>query len=365
MKWKVVVTLALSALSACGAAPEQAAAPTSDASGNELNTAVRVRVASVALTEIGAQSVATGVVEPFRKAVISAEVGGRVIERLVEPGTPVRSDQIMLRLDDERARITRKEAQARRQTRWVNLSEARNELARGENLREKQFISEDTLETLRFGVQRALSGLREAEASLASAERALADTIIRAPFDGTAELVHAQIGDFLNPSSPVVTLVDFSRARVRAGVTAREAALLGGTRTAEIGLEALGSAAITGEVHSVARVSDPTTGTYAVEIWIDQPGAQIREGMLANVRLPYEAPERSLMMPSVATFRRDGRPHVFIADGNVARLKAVQTGRANGATIEVTAGLSAGDRVIIEGQFALSDGASIAVAGES
>jgi HlyD family secretion protein len=362
MKTHLLVVLAVSLIGAsCSLPEEQGGADSSFENDQALNTSVRVRVVAAEEAEIGQQATVSGVIEPFRSAVVAAEVGGRVLERLVEPGDRVEKSAALIRLDDERVRISRTEALARRQTQAVNLAEARNELKRGEDLREQQFISDTELDGLRFAVQRASSGLRQAEAALAAANRALEDSVIRAPFPGTAELVHVQTGDFLNAGSPVATMVDFSRARVRAGVTAREAAQLASTETARVALEAIGSAAFDGTVHSVGRISDTASGTYPVEIWIDNPSDVLREGMLATVHLPYSAPQRSLVVPSAAVFRRDGQMHVFTVSGDVAIRKFVRTGRGNGALIEIVDGLAAGELVVFEGQFALRDGARVIV----
>ncbi len=334
-------------------APSEPAAP--------LNTAVQVRVAVVAEASFGTDSTVSGVVEPFRRAVASAEVAGRVLQRLVEPGDQVQMGQALARLDDERVRIARDQARARKRSMDVNLAEARSELRRGENLRKQHFISEDTLETLRFAVQRSAAALQEAQAALDAAERALSDTVVKAPFDGTTELVHVQTGDYLNPGAPVATLVDFTRARVRAGVTAREASRLAGVDVARIGLDAMGASLLEGEVHSIARISDPATGTYAVEIWLDNPADELREGMLATVRLPYAAAEQSLVVPGSAVFRRDGRMHVYVVEGATARLRAIEAGRIGSTQVEIVGGLNPGEQVVIDGQFALRDGAPVQV----
>lgn len=358
-----LLIVALCLFGASCSVPEETAPELRASEAPALNTSVRVRVVAAKEAEIGQQATVSAVVEPFRRAVVAAEAGGRVLERMVEPGDAVEEGAVLIRLDDERARIARAEALARRQTQMVNLAEARNELKRGEDLRERQFISDTELDALRFAVQRASSGLGQAEAALAAAERALADSVIRAPFTGTAELVHVQMGDFLSAGSPVATMVDFSRARVRAGVTAREAAQLASTETARVALEAIGADAFNGLVYSVGRISDAGSGTYPVEIWIENPRDVLREGMLATVHLPYTAPERSLVVPSAAVFRRDGRMHVFTVTGDIAHQRSVQTGRGNGSLIEITSGLSAGDLVVFEGQFALRDGARVIVRG--
>ena len=363
----VLVLLAV-LVTGCGNEPAASEANNQEvaqASGlnSALSTAVRVRVSTVANSAVIRQSQVSGVVEAFRKTTVAAEVGGRVVTRHIEPGDPVEQGQPLFSLDEERASIAQQEARARVRTAQVNLAEARSELRRGENLRARDFISRDTLESLTFAVRRSETQLGVAEANLAAATRALADTVIRAPFSGSAENVHVQQGDYVKAGTPVATLADFSRARVRAGITAREAALLGKSATAELGLDALGSQTVTGTIQSIAHIANPATGTYDVEIWLDNETRSLREGMLATVRLPYEATDESLVVPSAAVFRRSGTLHVFTVEGGKAHLKPVITGRTDGNLIEVTSGLTTGEQVVIEGQFALREGANVTVDG--
>ena len=111
----------------------------------------------------------------------------------------------------------------------------------------------------------------------------------------------------------------------------------------------------------MSHVADPATGTYNVEIWIENDTHLLREGMIATVRLPYAADARALVVPSNAVFRRAGTMHVFTVADDRAQLRAVETGRANGPVIEVLRGLESGELVVIEGQFALRDGALVTV----
>ena len=361
-----LVSTALLALGLYGcngsAAPENVAEvdPASgDRLASALSTAVHVKVAPAIFADVQQQAAVSGVAEAFRKSTVAAEVSGRVISRLVEPGDQVTKGQKLIQLDSERARIAKNEAEARVQSAEVNLAEARSELQRGENLYAREFISEGTLDTLRFAVQRAISELAAASASLAAASRALNDTTIRAPFDGIAELIHVQEGDYVNPGLPIATVADFSSIRIRAGVTAREATLLVGTETASLTLEALGAQTLTGRVHSVARIADPGAGTYAVEIWLDDDRQLVREGMLATVYLPYASQEQHLTVPASAVFRRNGTMHAFVVTDDRAKLRPVRTGRSDAVQVEVLEGLTEGETVVTEGQFALRDGAMV------
>ena len=342
-------------------APSQPHNPAASA----LITPVHVKVAAVRVADVQRQATVAGVVEAFRTATIAAETNGRVIRRAVEPGDRVGTGQVLVTLDKERALITRDQANATVRAREIDLQQAANEWRRGEDLRSRDFISEDMLERLKFTEVRARAVLDAARAELAAAERLLSDTEVRAPFPGVAETVHVHQGDYLNPGTPVATLADFSKVRIKAGVTAREATLLRGADEAEVTLDALGPEPLRGTIHSLARMADAATGTYTMEVWLEDPAYspsnELREGMLATVYLPRTATTTRLAVPSTAVFRRGGTMHVFVVVDRNAHLRPVRTGHTNGPTIEVLDGLADGELVVTDGQFALRDGASVTV----
>ena len=349
-----------------GPSPESpiAVAPSAgDTAVSALVTPVRVRVASARRGDVQRQATVDGVVAAYRKATVAAETNGRVVRRTVEPGDSVPAGKALLALDSERALIARDQASAGVRTRQIDLQQAGNELRRGQDLRRQEFISEDALEQLKFAEVRAQAALAAAQAELAAAERVLADAEVRAPFPGIVEVVHVHEGDYLSPGTPVATLVDFSKVRIKAGVTAREATLLRDAGQIELTLDALGPGRLRGTVNSVARMADAATGTYTLEVWLEvsasPTGGLLREGMLAVVYLPHAGVATHLAVPSTAVFRRDGTMHVFVVKDRRATLRAVRLGHTNGSTIEVLEGLTVGDLVVTEGQFALRDDAPV------
>ena len=336
-----------------------------DAVKSALNTPVHVRVAPATLADLRRESTAAGVVEAFRKATVAAEAHGRVTLRSVEPGDAVAAGQVLVQLDKERARIALNEAGARVRAGEIDLRKAHNALRRGRDLHAGEFISRDVLEDLHFAEARARAALGAARAQGAAAERVLADAEVRAPFAGIAERIHVHEGDYVNPGTPVATLADFSKVRVKAGITAREAASLQGVGHAELTLGVLGPEPLRAAINSVARVSEPATGTYTLELWLEDVSEDLRgglrEGMLATVHLPHAGAETRLTVPSAAVFRRGGVMHAFVVRDGRAALRPVRTGRSNGPIVEVLGGLAEGDVVVTDGQFALRDGAPVVV----
>jgi membrane fusion protein (multidrug efflux system) len=286
-----------------------------------------------------------------------------VIERLVESGDAVTAGAPLLRVDATRLALAVEEARANVSARKVDLAEAARELARGEQLAEGNTISKSRFDSLGFGVERAESALALARVNLATAERALQDASIRAPFDGTVEEVRVDVGDYLAPGTPVAVMVDLSRARVRAGVTAAEARGLapGGTVTAVF--EDLGAREMQGTIRSVGRLADPGTGTYTVEVWIDDPRGELRDGMVARVLLPRAEHDPQPVVPRAALLRRQGLTALFVVEDGVARARSVRVGRSSEDLVEILEGVSVGEEVVVDGLFALRDGAAVSVEG--
>lgn len=327
-----------------------------------LTTAVRVKVAPIVAARIDRAGTVTGLVSAFRKTTVAAEVGGRVVKRLVEPGATVEKGQLLIELDQHRAHLAVEQAKAIASARAVDRNQAAHQYRRGRDLFAKSVISEDTLDDLRFAEERTRAQLLGAQAQLSTARRALADTRILAPFKGTAEIVHVQEGDYLQPGTAIATLTDFSKVRIRAGVTATEANSIAPGQVATLHFQALGGVALPGRVQNVGRIADAASGTYAVEIWLDGPEtARLREGMMATVTLPSSARATKTAAPASAVFRKNGRTHIYTIFDDKAKLTPVRVGLSNGKLVEILEGVSAGELVVVDGQFALRDGANVTV----
>jgi multidrug efflux pump subunit AcrA (membrane-fusion protein) len=111
-------------------------------------------------------------------------------------------------------------------------------------------------------------------------------------------------------------------------------------------------------------MADPKTGTYPVELWLDNAERRIREGMVGQLELPTPESASSVIAPRAAILRKGGLA-VYVVEERDGQARAVarpvRTGRAQGDLIELLEGVDAGERVVVEGQFALVDGASVFV----
>ena len=359
---------ALMLANACGridATPRgDAADPTAAGAAPRL----RVRTLPVERGRLDDVGHVSGVARAFHKTRLTAETAGRVVARRVEPGTAVEEGDVIVELDASRLALALRRAEAMLRARRNDLAHAQREHERGEQLVAQAALSEQRRDDLRHRLESARDQLTLAEVARDTAQRNLADAHIAAPFAGRVEDVEVDVGDYVAPGTPVATLVDLSRARIFAGVTAEEAARIRSGEHARVSFSALGGRSLDAQVRSVSSVADPGDGTYRVELRVEDPERRLRDGLVAEIEMSgANAPER-LLAPRVALLRRGGRPEVFVVEsehgGHVARRRSVRTGRSSGDRVEILEGLSEGDRVVVDGHFALSDGARVSVGGE-
>ena len=319
---------------------------------------VRVRAEAVSLQPLDAGPGWTGLVQFQRKVRLSPEVPGRVVHRAVDRGDTVGEGDVLLRLDDTRIALEADRARVAVESAEHQATFAAAELARAESLGDA--LSPQALDQARHGEEMARAGLAQARIVEQTAARALADTRVRAPFGGVIADRYADVGDTVAPGVPLFILVSVDPILVRVGVSAAEGARLEPGATARIVLPDLGGAEGSGELLTVGQVPDPMTGTYAADFRLPNPDRRLREGMVAHVH--PEIPDVAvLQVPRQALVEHDGGPAVFVIDGAIARLRPLRLGRQGPARAEVVDGLAAGEEVVVQGQFALTDGVPVDV----
>jgi multidrug efflux pump subunit AcrA (membrane-fusion protein) len=164
-------------------------------------------------------------------------------------------------------------------------------------------------------------------------------------------------------------VIDLSRARVFGGVTAEEAARLAPDMRATASFTSLGGLTQDAVLRNVARIADPADGTYRIELWIEAPDERLRDGVVATLEFASGAGVARPLAPRAALMRNRGRSEVFVVERpaqdaeGVARRRGVRTGRSGGERVEILEGLEPGDEVVVDGQFALRDGAAVVVDG--
>jgi RND family efflux transporter MFP subunit len=365
----VFLSLTLTA-AACDSAESANPIPSAEPDAAAIEPRVRVRAVEAERGRLDEVGDATGIVEPFALARVAAETSGRVKVRRVDRGSAVEEGTLMIELDASRAQIQVRQADATLSARQSDREQAERERLRSDQLRQRESVSAAAYDRSAHQATSAVAAESIAVLGKRAAADALRDAKITAPFAGTIADFHVELGEFVGPGTPVVTLVDLTRVRLNVGVTAAEATDLRVGDQLEVQFSELGGRTLSGELHSVSPLADPRSGTYTAELWLDNPEGLLRQGMIGRVGLrPTNAHAdplafdtalfEPLLVPRAAVLRRAGEFNVWVVVDGHARAREVALGRADDRRVEVLDGLADGDWVVIEGGFALRENAAV------
>ncbi|MGE0580507.1 MAG: efflux RND transporter periplasmic adaptor subunit [Steroidobacteraceae bacterium] len=259
-------------------------------------------------------------------------------------GQAVKRGEVLIELDPAQARADLAEATAA-------ATESTGQYARARDLLSTRVVSQSQYEQLE-------ATMKADQARVAAAEARLADTVIRAPFNGRVGLRRVSVGSLVSPGTVITTLDDTSLMKVDFAVPEN---LLGSLRE---GLELTARTAahpdrgLKGRVLTIDSRIDPTTRSVTVRALVPNSELLLRPGMFVNVTLRKDEYD-ALVIPEQALVPEQSKQYVFVVDGDKVARREVQIGRREPGKVEIVSGLAQGERVVVEGTQKVRDGSVV------
>ena len=354
---------------------------------------LEVEVATVTERAAGTQASvlnASGYVTARRRATVSSKVTGKVIEVNVEEGMAVREGQVLARLDDSTLqaalRLYRAQLEAAKRQipeSEVRLEQARIQLQRQERLRKDGLNTPNDIDNARAEVDSLVARIasaqeqvKVAESQIAMQETAIEDTIIRAPFSGVAISKDAQPGEMVSPVSAgggftrtgISTIVDMGSLEIEVDVNESYINRVRTGQPVSAVLDAYPDFQIPAHVITLVPTADRQKATVLVRIGFKKLDPRILPDMGVKVTFLREeegaaAPvaRAVTLVPQAAVKTDGGASYVFVVRQNSVERRAIKTGGTDGDRLEVLAGLSGGDQVVISPPPDLAEGMLIAI----
>ncbi len=311
-----------------------------------------VSVTAVGMAGDGGSLVVPGTVRLKRETQLGFNSAGRIAAILVREGDRVARGQLLARLDP--TSLSAAVASAR-----AEAIRADADYKRLLALFDKGWVTAPRVEQAR-----ATAAAAHARVDQTGFDAGLA--VVRAPAAGIVLRRPAEPGQMMAPGQTVLTVGDLASGYVLQLPLADAdlARLLPGQRAA-VSLAALGPAMIAAPVSEVGARGDDGTGTFRVELALPAiPG--LRSGMIGSARLQLRpAGDAALAVPATAIFQaRADEGFVYVLDGATGRVRRrlVSLGRVDDRQVTITAGLKAGERVVVSGPDRLRDGVRVAIA---
>ncbi|CAM3874527.1 efflux RND transporter periplasmic adaptor subunit [Rheinheimera salexigens] len=298
--------------------------------------------------EISSSYQTTATLETRTETQVISKATGIVTTILVEEGQQVEAGQLLATLDNERQRFSLQKEQA-------ELSRLSSELKRMDEMYQRQLISTDNFEKLKWQYDAAL-------ASVNLAQLALTETEIRTPISGVVARRYAKIGQLISQYQTESLFHIVANQQLEAIVYLPEQHL----KQAQIGQNAIlrfvGSAPMNAELVRISPIVDAASGTVRVVLKVDNSQLQLKPGMFAQVQLQFDIKPAALLIPKRALMITDNVATVFVvsAENTVSR-QNVELGYQSDETVEIVSGLTVEQAVVVAGQAALKPDALVNV----
>ena len=344
-----VVALGLM-VSACGGEKEKAAPVQSQS----------VTAATVTAVNLPRVVNASGSVSAWEEVPVGAETGGLTAVNLyVDEGSYVRQGQPLVQMNDVLLRAQLRQQQATVQTAQANQARDDAALSRSQQLKEKGFLSQASLDTALANQRASAANVASALASLSETQTRLNQATIRAPVSGLIISRSVTKGQIITAGSELFRMVRDGRLELDAQVPETELPLVRAGQGAVITSQQ-SNGPVTGRVRIVTPQVDPQTRLGIARVALN-PGSGLRPGMFARADIDVgSAP--AMTIPAASVIFREGKPGVYlIAPNNTVRFTPVVTGDRTGQTVVIVSGLQSGARVVVQGAGFLGDGDHVTV----
>lgn len=297
---------------------------------------------------------------------VTTEAGGVVSSIEFDAGQPVAAGSVLVRLNtaNEAASLKALEASARL---------ARVQADRWQQLGREQLVSRDE-------VQQRATAAATAQAQVDAQRALVAQKTIRAPFSGVLGIRKVNLGQYVAPGTPIVSLqqldpiyLDFSLPEQQVGKVAE------GTMI-RASVDALPGVLFDGRITAVEPQVDPATRNFRVQATFQNPERALRPGSFGKVAFDLGGAREVVVIPQTAVSFNPYGNAVFVitsekrkpgetdmqgkpltGDKRVVTQRFVKTGATRGDLVAVTEGLKAGEQVVTSGLLKLRNGAEVTI----
>ncbi|MBB3226094.1 multidrug efflux system membrane fusion protein [Luteibacter sp. Sphag1AF] len=333
------------------------------------DTSVPVTVATASQGDVDLSLKVIGRAEAYSTVNIRSRVNGQLQTLAFTPGTLVRKGAVLAQVDPRPLKAALEQARGNVAGDEAQLVKAQADLARYQNMLAKGFVSRADYDLYQANLGVARASLQSNRAAVQAAQVQLDFATITAPFDGVTGAPLAYPGATLTAdTTDIVVLNEVDPIRVAFSVPedslpAVRAAAARGQLPVSARVTGDKAGPLSGELEFIDNAVDITTGTIVLKARFTNADRRLTSGQFVEVTLPTTRIEQAVSVPVVALQSSTSGTFVFVVKtGDVVEQRPVVTGATSGDRVVIDKGLTAGERVVTEGQMLLVDGARVRVA---
>lgn len=323
-------------------------------------------ISVVQVTTITSGPAISGSLVADRTASIRAEVAGSVLAVLLDPGSPVTKGTPLVRIDDSAVRDAFLSAKSGVTQAEMAADIAKREQDRAEKLFAAGAVAQNVVEMARRAALGGQAALDDSKARLASAQKNLDNTVVKAPYDGIVSERQVNPGDVVAPGAPLVTIVDPSTMRLEGSVPADQLGAIRVGAPVTFSVTGYPGRTFTGRISNIYPSADPGTRQVRLYARIPNAGRGLVAGLFATGRVATTS-HAGLVAPFTAVDQRGVKPTVTRLKGGKTEVVEVALGLRDDATetIELTSGIAAGDTLLVGAASGITPGTTLRISAGS
>ena len=289
----------------------------------------------------------TGRMEAFCEIDIASEAMGVLTSVNSDLGQAKSKGDIIATIDDRIKNLAVQKAKNLKEKLEKDLERSKN-LYNGGTLTQQQFDDAQNL-------------YNDAVIQLNQAEKELQNATIKSPIKGIITKKQVEKGEFVNIGSPIVTIIDISKLKIKLNVSETNVYLINLNDMVTVATDVYPGVTFVGKISYISAQGDDSHN-YPVEIEIANNGRYpLKSGTFANVMINLPVFGDELCIPSEALLGSTTDAEVYVAEKNKAVLRKIVIGKGNDKYVKIISGLKEGEKVIVNGKINLSDNKAIKI----
>lgn len=300
----------------------------------------------------------SGTVEPRYKTDLGFRLLGRIVARDVNVGDPIKEGQRLAKLDPTVVENTLRSAEASLANAKSQSANSESSLKRQEILLSRNVATRAEYDFTKKEDELAIAAVAQAQSEVDKAKEELTYTELKSDLNGVVTEIYSEIGETVTPGQIVCTIAnpDLREAVVDIAEDVIGTLALGSEFRVAISL----SIECGGMVREIAPQADAKTRTRRVRIALESPPEAFRLGTTIKA-FPKNSLLSNIRLPQTAILERGGASFVWIVDPELKQVKSteVKVSNRNDQSVEITQGISSGDRVVTVGVHSLTEGQTI------
>ena len=338
----------------------------------------------------------TGTLMAEEQADVAAEIAGRVVATPIERGTKVGQGAELIRLSptETDAQVQEAEANASQiaarlgltaagafdanavpevQNAKASFELAQSEFNRIQSLLEQRVVSQSEFEQRRTQMEAArqqheaaknaaaqqYQSLLAARARVTLARKALADTVVRAPFGGLVAERMVSIGDYVTKGMKVAVVVRINPLRAQLTIPEQFVSAVSVGQPITFEVDAYAGRQFDGRIRYVAPALQADQRALTAEAIVPNPAGDLKPGLFATARVRQPVPTPAVLVPASAVQTSAGTSRIFVVIDDHVEERIVTVGQTVDGLVEITNGIKAGERVATMNVAKLADGTKI------